>query len=307
MAHRSSDSGTKQDRRGDGRSANERVGIIGAGRTGTALAWHCSRLGYRIAGVTDKRAKQAWIAYGLLKKSYERLKASEVAARSDVLLLTTPDANIGPVFVAVKRWLRPKAIVVHCSGVLGVEVFKGAAEQRLETLALHPIQSFSSHAQAIQDLAGSFFALEGTARGLRFGRKLVRQLGGGFVTIEGRNRPLYHAMCVFASNFENVLVDAAETIADKLGISRRRAARMLAPLMRTVLENAVEYGASSSLTGPIQRGDDGTVAQHLAALQDRAPELTDIYRVLSLRLVESARCQGLSSAAAGRLRKVLER
>lgn len=307
MAYRSSGPGDGQNQRRKRPGTRERIGVVGAGRTGTALAWHCSRLGYCIAGVTDKRAKQAWVVYGLLKKPYERLKASEVAARSDVLLLTTPDSHIEPVFVAIRRWLRPKTIVVHCSGVAGVELFKGADGQQLDTLALHPIQSFSSHAQAIQDLTGSFFALEGTARGLRFGRKLVRQLRGGSVTVEGTDRALYHAMCIFASNFENALVDAAETIAARLGISRRRTARMLAPLMRTVLENAVEYGASPSLTGPIQRGDQDTVARHLAALQDRVPELTEVYRVLSLRLVESARRQGLGLAAARCLKRVLER
>jgi predicted short-subunit dehydrogenase-like oxidoreductase (DUF2520 family) len=307
MTDRSSGSGSGRNGRRDQPGTSERVGVIGAGRTGAALAWHCNRLGYDVVGVTDKSAKQAWVVYGLLKKRYERLKASEVAARSDVLMLTTPDSHIEPVFVAIRRWVRRRTIVVHCSGVVGVEVFKGAEKQQLDTLALHPIQSFSSHAQAIQDLAGSFFALEGTARGLRFGRKFVRQLRGGFVTVEGADRALYHAMCIFASNFENALVDSAETIASRLGISRRRAARMLAPLMRTVLENAVEYGASPSLTGPIQRGDEGTVVRHLAALRDRAPELTELYRVLSLRLVEIARRQGLGLAAVRRLKRVLER
>ncbi|OYD14864.1 hypothetical protein CH330_07415 [candidate division WOR-3 bacterium JGI_Cruoil_03_51_56] len=282
-----------------------RVGFIGAGRVGSAMAWHCNRLGFETAGVTDKKPKQAWVVYGLLKIPYVRLKPSDVAAASDVFFLTVPDRHIEPEFVAIRRWLRPKTIVAHCSGVLGNDVFKGAKEQGLETLALHPIQSFSSHAQAIRSLPGSFFALEGSAAGLRFGRRLVRLLRGGCVVIRGPDRPLYHAMCVFASNFENALIEASENLAGKLGISRRRAAKMLAPLMRTVLENAVEYGAVPSLTGPVQRGDAMTVAQHLDALTRRAPELLPMYRTISLHLVDIARQQGLSTAAARQLRSIL--
>lgn len=287
------------------RKSRLRVGFIGAGRVGTAMAWHCHRLGYRIAGVTDKLPNQAWVIYGLLKIPYQRLRSSEVASKSDVLFITVPDRHIEPVFVAIRRWLNPGTVVVHCSGVLGVEVFKGACDQGLETLALHPIQSFSSHAQAIASLPGSFFALEGSSPGLRFGRRLARQLRGGCAVISGPDRPLYHAMCVFASNFQNALLDAAETQAAKLGITRHRVSKMLAPLMKTVLENAVAYGAVPSLTGPVQRGDAITVKQHLEALERRAPDLVPMYRVLSLRLLDMAKRQGLSAASVKRLRAVL--
>ena len=296
--------------RSPGRPAQQRklprVGVVGAGRVGSAIAWHCHRLGYELAGVTDKSPKQAWVVYGLLKTPYRRLRAGRVAGDSDVLFLTTPDSQIEPVFIALRRRLRRGTVVVHCSGVKGTEAFKGAEELGIDTLALHPIQSFSSHVQAIRDMAGCFFALEGTARGLRLGRRLVKQLRGRCVVIRGEDRPLYHAMCVFASNFQNALLDAAEGIGVRLGISRRRAARMLAPLARTVGANAAEYGAVPSLTGPVQRGDVVTVARHLEALGQRAPELLPVYRHLSLRLLGMATRQGLGAAAARRLRRVLE-
>ncbi len=283
-----------------------RIGVVGAGRVGSALAWHCHRLGYELAGVVDKSPKQAWVVYGLLKLPYRRLRASRVAAQSDILFLTTPDNQIEPVFTALRRWLRRGTLVVHCSGVCGTEVFRGAGGLGLDTLAMHPIQSFSSHVQAIRDMAGCFFALEGTARGLRFGRRLAKQLRGRSVAIKGADRPLYHAMCVFASNFQNALLDAAEGIGVKLGISRQRAARMLAPLARTVVVNAAEHGAVPTLTGPVQRGDAATVAQHIAALEKRAPELVPVYRQLSLRLVRLAARQGLGAPALKRLRGVIE-
>ena len=283
------------------------VGFIGAGRVGSALAWHCHRLKYPIAGVVDRKPKQAWVCYGLLKLPHEKLKPSEVAERSDVLFLTVPDRHVGPEFVAVRRWLRPGTIVVHCSGVYGIEVFKGAEEHGIETLALHPMQSFSSHAQAIQSLPGSHFALEGTARGLRFGRKFCRQLEGGYTVVSGEDRPLYHAMCVFAANFQNALLDSAETLAARLGVSPRKAGKMLAPMMRTVTDNLVEYGAVPSMTGPVQRGDVDTVCQHIDVLKKRAPELVPLYRELTMRLVGMARRQGLARDKVKRLKDTLDR
>jgi predicted short-subunit dehydrogenase-like oxidoreductase (DUF2520 family) len=288
------------------RKPKQRVGFIGAGRAGSAFAWHCHRLGFPIAGICDQDPKRAWVAYGLLKLPYERLKTSELVSRCDVLFLTVPDRHIEPEFLAVRRWLRPRALVVHCSGVLGTEVFKGADEHRLETLGCHPIQSFSSHAQAITSLPGTFFALEGTPAGMRFGRRLARLLKGGHVEVRGPDRPLYHAMCVFASNFQNGLLDAAETLAARLGISRRQAAKMLAPLMKTVADNLVKYGAVASLTGPVQRGDDGTIAQHLEALRSREPGLVPLYRDLSLRLADIAGRQGADAAGLERVRRALE-
>jgi len=284
----------------------KRVGFIGAGRVGCAVAWHCHRLGHPVAGVTDLQPKQAWVVYGLMKEKYERLSSREVAAASEVLFLTVPDAHIGPVFESVRRWLIPGTIVAHCSGAFGPEVFAHAREQGLGTLALHPVQSFSSHSQAIRSLPGSFFAADGSASGLLFGHRLVRQLQGGWVIVRGRDRPLYHVMCVFASNFVSALFDAAEEIAGELGISRRRAGRMLEPLARTALDNIVAQGAGPSLTGPVERGDALTVAAHLQALEKRAPRLAPVYREMSGRLVEMARRKGLDKAAVRKMEKALE-
>jgi len=284
----------------------KRVGFIGAGRVGCAMAWHCRRLGYPIAGVTDLKPKQAWVVYGLMKKEYERLSSREVAAGSDVLFLTVPDTHIAAVFESVRKWLMPGTIVVHCSGALGTDVLSGAREQGLGALALHPVQSFSSHSQAIKGLPGSYFAADGSVTGLRFGRHLVRQLHGGWVIVRGADRSLYHAMCVFASNLVSALFDGAEEIGRELGISQRRAGVMLAPLARTVLDNVAEQGAEPSLTGPVERGDALTVAAHLRALEKRTPRLAPMYRVMSGRLVEMARRRGLAGAAVRKLQKALE-
>jgi len=89
-------------RRGTVPVFRKRVGFIGAGRVGCAMAWHCHRLGYPIAGVTDLKPKQAWVVYGLMKEKYERMSSRDVAAASDVVFLTVPYTHIVPVFESVR-------------------------------------------------------------------------------------------------------------------------------------------------------------------------------------------------------------
>lgn len=204
------------------------------------------------------------------------------------------------------RWLAPGSIVVHCSGILSSDVLHGAAARDLDVLALHPIQTFPSHAQAIARLPGSFFAIEGSRRGIAFGKRLVRALHGSSIVVRGADRPLYHAMCVFSSNMLLAVLDGAELLAAELGISRARAARVLSPLTQGTVDAARELGAAAALTGPVVRGDAATVRAHVAVLAQRAPELVPAYRALTLRLVELARRDGLHARAARRLRCALD-
>lgn len=288
-----------------------RVGVIGAGRVGCAWAWHCLRLGYPFAGFSDKRPKQAQAGYRRLRRRPQQLSVPALVAASDVLFLTVPDAQIGSVFESVRGVLaRDRGgrirIVVHCSGAFGTEVFVRTSEPRVGALALHPVQAFSDASQAIRVLPGSHFVADGSNDGLRFGRRLVRELRGSWVQVRGSERPLYHAMCVFASNFVNALYGAAEEIAIKLEVSPRQAVRMLPPLTRTVLDNIAAQGAETSLTGPVERGDALTVARHLAALRRRAPALVPLYQTLAQQLVRLARQKGLPDKAIAELHRVLE-
>lgn len=288
------------------RSKPTAVGVIGAGRVGSALAWHCSKLGYRIAGIYDRIPQQVFVTYGLLKQSYRRFTAGQIARSSDVLFVAVPDGRIRPVYTSVRRWLRRGTVVVHCSGAAGVELFVGARERGISTLAMHPIQTFSSHLQAIRSLPGTVFALEGSADGLRFGRTLIRRLGGSALLVAGSDRPLYHLMCVFASNLQNAVLEGSGLLANTIGINRRQARKLLAPLARTAVDNWARSGPIASLTGPVERGDVETVASHVRALAERVPELTPLYVQLSRRLVALARRKGLDRVKAGRILEVLD-
>ncbi len=280
-----------------------RIGFVGAGRVGTALAWHCRKAGFGLVGLADKDLSKARAAYRRLGLRFCNMQSSELARESDVVFFTVSDCSIVSAFRAARPM--PGTIVAHCSGALGLEVFEGYERTGLEVLALHPVQVFASHAQAIKSLPDSWWALDGSKEGLAFGRRLVRLLRGKAVTVRSEARPAWHAACVFASNFQAALLDAVERIGPSLGMMPGRMVETLGPLARASLENVLRHGPAQALTGPVERGDTETVRAHLEALARYAPELVPMYRELSLRLVELAASKGLTRPAPCRLRTVL--
>jgi predicted short-subunit dehydrogenase-like oxidoreductase (DUF2520 family) len=65
--------------------------------------------------------------------------------------------------------------------------------------------------------------------------------------------------------------------------------RLLAPLVSASLDNALRHG-DAGLTGPVSRGDAGTVARHLDALAGTGIE--DVYRAMARRTAERALASG---------------
>lgn len=241
--------------------------VVGCGKVGSALVWHLSKLGYRVIAVNGRT-----------------VDFRHLLPNVSVVFLAVPDREIQRVFLKLRGDVKPGTLFVHLSGAFGVDIFKGAAEIGLETLAFHPVKSFFSPDQAIREFPGGYFALDGSKKALRFGRELVRALTGKAVIIRSGDRPLYHAMCVFGSNFFHPLFDAVERIGLAVGLSAQKARALIMPLTMGVLKNIEKHGAVVTLTGPVKRGDRVTVRRHLKALRERCPEVVSLYRVLTKSL-----------------------
>ncbi len=282
-----------------------RIGVIGVGRVGSALAWHCRRLKCKVVGIADSSKVSLRSARRLLGPGVHSVEPRELAATSDVLFITTTDRAISTVYRYIANELRPGTIVAHCSGAIGPEIFDDALERRLGTLALHPLRVMASTDQAVSNLPGSFFVLAGSRAGVSFGRSFVRALGGEVLRLRADCRPLYHAMCVFASNFLLAGLVGAEVISKRLGIARQTAQPALLKLAVSALTAVSELGLQKSLTGPIARGDVETVEANLAALQSHLPELVQPYREFSRLLLEYVRRRRLPDSTLGKLRATL--
>ncbi|KYH33928.1 Rossmann-like and DUF2520 domain-containing protein [Neomoorella mulderi] len=258
-----------------------RIGIIGAGAVGTGMGILLRRRGYTIAGVASRTPASA-------RRAAERLAcpafegAVDVARRADVVFITTSDQAIGQVAasVAAQGGFRPGQTVIHMSGSLTSAVLDPARQAGALALSLHPLQSCADADRAVANLPGSVFSLEGDREALPLGKRLVTELGGEYFLISPEAKPLYHAAACVASNYLVSLIDLSRRLMQAAGMEPEMAARALAPLIKGTLDNIDEKGIPQALTGPIARGDFGTVRDHLKAMETTVPELGELYRAL---------------------------
>ncbi len=185
----------------------------------------------------------------------------------DVVILAVTDAEIAPAAGAI----RFGPLVGHCAGSLGLDVLSPH-----EAFGLHPLMTVIGESA---QFAGAPVAVAGsTPRALGVAHALAEALGMDAFEIADVDRAAYHAAASIASNFLVTLEDAAEIMLGTAGADRT----ILLPLVRAAIENWAEVG-TSSLTGPIKRGDEATVARQRAAIVERAPELVPLFDALCER------------------------
>lgn len=267
------------------------IGFVGAGKVGSALAILLQRAGYRIAGVASRTGESA-------NKLATRLNCpvlskEDVAKRSEVLFITTSDDAIASVAqeIAEKDGFRSEQIVLHMSGAHTAQLLEPAAEKGAINISVHPIQSFASVEQAITLIPGTYFSIEGDTRGYSFAQEMVEKLGGKHFKLDSNSKVLYHAAASVASNYLVGLLKTALDLLAAAGVSEEVRLPAFLPLVEGTLENIKKLGIPQALTGPISRGDLGTLEKHLDAMKE-LPELLRVYRTLGLVTVDAALKKG---------------
>jgi predicted short-subunit dehydrogenase-like oxidoreductase (DUF2520 family) len=210
-------------------------------------------------------------------------RPEEITIKADVVFITTTDRLITPVTeeIGAKGGFREGQVVLHTSGSLTADELKVAREYGASVASMHPLQSFAHVDMAIEQLSGSYFALEGDGPAVQAAEQIVQDLGGHWFAINGRDKPLYHAAACIASNYLVSLMHFATGLYQRFGLSRQEAFQALAPLVQGTINNIRQLSATGALTGPIARGDDQTVAQHLTALSEAGEEAQELYRVMA--------------------------
>jgi predicted short-subunit dehydrogenase-like oxidoreductase (DUF2520 family) len=270
------------------------VGVIGAGRVGAVLAAALAERGYRILATSAVSAASLERARRLIPQAHV-LPADQVPAGVDLLLLAVPDdALAGLVRGLVEaNVIRPGQVVVHTSGAHGLSVLAPATQIGAQPLALHPAMTFTGHRSDLDRLAdGISFGVTAPAALRALATRLVADLGGSVEWIAEDARPLYHAALAHGANHLVTLVNEAMDRLRDAGVVHPE--RVLAPLLRAALENTLRHG-DAALTGPVSRGDAGTIARHLDVLRAGAPDSVPAYLALARRTADRA-------IAAGRLR-----
>ncbi len=283
------------------------ISVVGAGRTGTALAVHWQRAGHRIVAVSGRDAtrarSQTWLP------ATPVLDHAEAAALGEVVALGVPDDSIEEVCVSLARAgaFRKGASVMHFSGARGLDVLRTAADPGAEILSLHPLQTFPDVASAVERIPGSWMAVTAEAEGaFALGERLARDAGGEPFRLPDEMKPLYHAAAVFASNYLVTVLAEAEVLFRAAGLPEPR--EMFMPLARASLGNVENLGPEATLTGPAVRGDVGTIELNLKALAEKAPRAVPVYVALAEAALDlGSRSGRLPSEARARVERALSR
>lgn len=260
------------------------IGIIGAGKVGASLGAYFSKRGLTVTGFYDVCEANAHAAANRINaRRYDGL--DDILSGNDVALITVPDDLIAEVWKQCRHLPMKGKCVFHCSGVLGSDVFAGHEEAGVHVGSMHPVCAVNS-ADSSEVFSGKFFVLEGDQTGLEMMKSLMTTMGNEYKVIPTGQKKKYHAAAAASSNLFCALADMAESWMRDCGFDARSAHEMLTPMMLGNMANVAEQGAVAALTGPVERGDAGTVAKHLSVLDGDDRE---IYRLLSLRLVAIAR------------------
>ncbi|BDU04141.1 Rossmann-like and DUF2520 domain-containing protein [Nocardia cyriacigeorgica] len=276
------------------------VGIVSAGRVGSAFGVALERAGHVVFGVSAISDASVHRARTRLPES-RILPVEEVAASSELLILAVPDSELAGLVrgLASAAVVRPGTLVAHTSGANGVGVLAPLTELGARPLAIHPAMTFTGHDEDLARLANSCFGITAADEiGYAIAQSLVIEMGGEPVRVAEEHRTLYHAALAHGSNhLVTVIVDAVAALRAALdgpGLLGQQlvddqpgglAERLLAPLASAALDNALRRG-QSALTGPVARGDADAVAAHLRTLDELDPRLAASYRALSLRTAE---------------------
>lgn len=271
----------------------KKIGIIGSGVVGTAVGVILNRQGYELAGIYDTVLEStSQLAGETGCPVFDR--PDQVAHSADILFITTNDSAIGKVAedLAAGASFRAGQIVIHMSGAHSAELVGRAREFGGRVLSLHPLQSFASLEGAIRSLPGSVFSIEGDREAFGTAVQLAEALGGTYFFITAEAKPLYHAGACAVSNYLVTLIDLGARLLEAAGISADLSGQALLPLVRGTISNIAQAGIPAALTGPIARGDIDTVAKHLKCMQDMAPDMVRLYRILGLYTVPIAGAKG---------------
>ena len=274
--------------------ARLRVGVIGAGRVGAVIGAALAAAGHDVVAASGLSAASAERAARLLPGT-PLVPADEVVAASDLVVLAVPDdllAGLVSGLAGTGAW-RAGQLAFHTSGAHGLAVLAPAEQAGVLPLALHPAMTFSGAPEDADRLVGAPFGVTSRPAYRPVAETLVLEMGGEPFFVAEEDRRLYHAALVTGANHLVTLVAEAADLLRTAGIADP--AQVLAPLLTAALDNGLRRG-DRGLTGPVSRGDVGTVRDHLETLADRAPDAVASYVAMAKRTTERA-------LAAGRLKR----
>jgi len=280
------------------------VGVLGAGRVGVVLGAALLQAGHDVAAVSAVSQASLRRAEALLP-GVPVVAADEVPRRADLVLLTVPDDALADLVagLAATGAFQPGQLVAHTSGRHGLGVLEPATRRGCLPMALHPVLPFTGTDVDLARLTGASFGVTAPEPLRPVAETLVIEMGGEPIWLPDELRPLWHAALAHGANHLVTLVASAADLLRLAGVDEP--GRVLAPLLGAALDGSLRSG-DAVLTGPVARGDAGTVQAHLDVLAATAPEVLPAYVAMARLTADRALASGrLDPHHAGPLLQVL--
>lgn len=266
------------------------LNLIGCGALGRTLGrlLHEARL-CEVRDILTRSAESGADAACFVGAGRPVTEYGELAPAELYLIAVPDDAIAGCAELLAASGRLPKGCVVcHLSGALSSSILAPVAALGARTASLHPVRSFADPLRSVQEFPGTWCAVEGEPEALKLVQSLLSALGARLFPIDPAFKSVYHAGAVLACNYLPVLVELGLRAFGRAGVGPAVARQVLEPLVSGTLENIFRMGTAGALSGPIARGDLGTVTRQLAALEQWEPSVAELYRQLGLVALELA-------------------
>jgi predicted short-subunit dehydrogenase-like oxidoreductase (DUF2520 family) len=284
--------------------ATPAIAIAGAGPVGQALGRLLAARGMPVVAVASRSRKHALEAAAFVGDAVVAVEYDELFARADRILVAVSDSALPEVSAALAS-RASRGIALHTCGACGPAGLAALLAAGVSCGALHPLQTVPTAEQGFASLVGIAWGVtaEGAAAG--WAAEIVACLEGRVLRVSDAHRGLYHAGAVMASNYVLGLLDAAGGLMERAGIDRHDAMQALAPLLDRSVRNALASGLPDALTGPIVRGDCGTIERHVAALRAAPAGVARLYAEAGRYLLPSAFARGVPADIVREIERLL--
>ena len=283
-------------------SAKPRIAIVGAGNLASALAQSLRAAGYGIEQIVSRESAASMLQARRLAREVgaSAVQRARAKIQAEVVWFCVPDGAIAGAaesLAGAANW--NGKVALHSSGALASDELAVLLRRGATIASVHPLMTFVRGSRP--SLVEVPFALEGDQKAVRAARAIVLNLRGQPFTIRKEQKEAYHAWGMFASPLLTALLAATERVACAAGISRKAARERVLPILRQTLANYARLGAPGAFSGPIARGDVGTVEKHLHTLLG-VPGAREVYVALAREAL-----QDLPTKNRAGLEKILKR
>jgi predicted short-subunit dehydrogenase-like oxidoreductase (DUF2520 family) len=278
------------------------IGIVGAGAVGTALGVALSRAGWPIHAVASRDAARRERFRSLVEVSRAFADPEPLVEEVELIILAVPDDVVAPLAGTLRMY--GGQAMIHTSGALGADALAAAQAAGTQIGSFHPLVSFAETERAVAALHGATIAIEGDDQLAAMLADMAEAIGATPVRLAAGAKPAYHAAAVLAAGGFVALLDAIAELGRVAGLDESGSLAIYGRLIEGTLGNARALGIGAALTGPVTRGDLGTLRANLDAVRTYAPRAMELYVATARREIELATSRGAVAPEVARVMRV---